>query len=72
MLSRLDLRGRALNAVELPRPQVAGDPPVAAVRSIIADVRARGDAAVRELTDRLDRQTSPIGALRVAPEECRR
>ena len=71
MLSRLDLRGRALNAVELPRPQVAGDPPVAAVRSIIADVRARGDAAVRELTDRLDRQASPIGELRVAPEECR-
>jgi histidinol dehydrogenase len=70
MLSRLDLRGRALNAVELPRPQVAGDPPVAAVRSIIADVRARGDAAVRQLTDRLDRQISPIGDLRVPPERC--
>jgi len=70
MLSRLDLRGRALNAVELPRPKVAGDPPVAAVRSIIADVRARGDAAVRELTDRLDRQVVPIGELRVPPEDC--
>jgi histidinol dehydrogenase len=30
------------------------DVPVAAVREILADVRARGDAAVRELTERFD------------------
>ena len=30
------------------------DGPLAAVRSILADVRARGDEAVRELTERFD------------------
>ena len=64
MLTRLDLRAattgrplpassRALAAV-LPRPRVDGDEPVAAVRRILAAVRARGDAAVRDLTEELD------------------
>ena len=66
MLDRLDLRGlvpapgaavpagtadwRAL----LPRPEAAKELPVAAVQAILADVRARGDAAVRECTERFD------------------
>jgi histidinol dehydrogenase len=60
MLQRLDLRGqvRGRSAAELraalPRPAVAGDGPVAAVREILADVRARGDDALRELTARFD------------------
>jgi histidinol dehydrogenase len=70
MLSRIDLRGRAIADAVLPRPQVAGDPPVAAVQAILAEVRAGGDDAVRRLTDRLDRQARPIGELRVPPEEC--
>jgi histidinol dehydrogenase len=60
MLQRLDLRGRVrgttaaeLRAI-LPRPAVAGDGPVAAVREIIAGVRARGDAELRALTARFD------------------
>jgi len=54
MLRRLDLRGPLgdLRAV-LSRP-AAGDAPLKAVRSIIADVRERGDAALRELTARFD------------------
>ena len=56
MLSRLDLRGVAPAelAGRLPRPEVAGDGPVAVVRDILAAVRERGDAAVRELTARFD------------------
>jgi histidinol dehydrogenase len=64
MLTRLDLRAattgrplpassRALAAL-LPRPRVDGDEPVAAVRRILAAVRAGGDAAVRDLTEELD------------------
>ncbi|HEV8297919.1 MAG TPA: histidinol dehydrogenase [Acidimicrobiales bacterium] len=60
MLQRLDLRGRVqgtpiaeLRAC-LPRPEVAGGEPVAAVRDIIAAVRRDGDAALRELTARFD------------------
>ncbi len=55
MLNRLDLRGQpgSLRGL-LPRPDVSGDEPVAAVRAILADVRSRGDAAVRELTERFD------------------
>ena len=56
MLQRLDLRGRAADlTADLPRPAVAADPPIEAVRSIIAQVRAGGDAALRELTARFDR-----------------
>lgn len=54
MLNRLDLRGVADASDRLPRPTVDGDEPVAAVRSILADVRERGDAALLELTERFD------------------
>lgn len=55
MLNRLDLRGETGALADLlPRPNVSGDEPVAAVRGILADVRSRGDVAVRELTERFD------------------
>lgn len=54
MLNRLDLRGVDDLADRLPRPRVDGDEPVAAVRSILGDVRERGDAALLELTERFD------------------
>jgi histidinol dehydrogenase len=72
MLQRLDLRGRDLGTrtadtrALLPRPEVAGEGPTAAVRDIIAKVRAEGDAALRELTARFDRCDLP--SARVAPE----
>lgn len=56
MLKRLDVRGvphRELRAL-LPKPAVAGAEPIAAVRDILADVEARGDAAVRDCTERFD------------------
>ncbi|MEE3354201.1 MAG: histidinol dehydrogenase [Actinomycetota bacterium] len=63
MLRRLDLRGDCwvpagdLRSV-LPRPEtgVEGTPdgPLDVVRSMLADVRARGDEAIRELTERFD------------------
>jgi histidinol dehydrogenase len=40
-----------------------------AVRDIIADVKARGDAALIELTAKLDRVHLNAGSLRVAPKE---
>ena len=56
MLTRLDLRTPAgLDwRASLPRPQSPKDTGVAAVRAILADVRAQGDAAVREYTERFD------------------
>jgi histidinol dehydrogenase len=54
MLTRLDLRGVTDLAGILPRPAMAKEPPTPAVQAILADVRARGDAAVREHTERLD------------------
>lgn len=54
VLSALDLRGVVDVAAVLPRPDVDGDEPTAAVRAIIDDVRARGDAAVAEYTERFD------------------
>jgi histidinol dehydrogenase len=54
VLNRLDLRGMADVRASLPRPEVRGDEPVDAVRAIIAEVRERGDAAVRDLTARFD------------------
>ena len=52
-----DLRGR------LPRPQAQVEPPIDEVRAILADVRERGDVALRELTVRFDR--AEIDELRV-------
>jgi histidinol dehydrogenase len=56
VLRRLDLRGLGAAAAEarLPRPNAAGEEPVAGVRAILADVRARGDAALLDLTERYD------------------
>jgi histidinol dehydrogenase len=55
MLSRLDLRGSDADfASALARPPSQDPGPIAAVREIIADVRARGDAALRDLTERHD------------------
>jgi histidinol dehydrogenase len=69
VLNRLDLRGHVgpFGPV-LPRPAMAGDEPVDAVRAILADVAARGDAAVRELTARFDGVDAD--ELRVPPERC--
>ena len=55
MLARLDVRGidGDLRAA-LARPDAAGSDVAASVRAILTDVRARGDAAVRELTARFD------------------
>jgi histidinol dehydrogenase len=55
MLTRLDLRGYDgdLWAV-LPRPSGPDPTVIAAVREIITSVRERGDAALRELTERFD------------------
>lgn len=64
MLTRSDLRGGVDPASVLaPPPDDPG--PVEAVRAILADVRARGDAAVRDLTERFD--GCRIDDLRVPP-----
>jgi histidinol dehydrogenase len=70
MLHRLDLRGVPADADlagRLPRPEAAKEPPVAAVQAIVADVRERGDAAVREYTERFD--GAVLDDLRVPPAE---
>jgi histidinol dehydrogenase len=67
MLTRLDLRGAPDVRSALPRPEVVGDAPIAAVSEIIADVRVRGDVALRELTERFDRVA--IDDLRVPDTE---
>jgi histidinol dehydrogenase len=55
MLSRLDLRGADADLpTVLSRRVPDGPAPVDAVREIVADVRARGDHALRELTERFD------------------
>ena len=61
VLNRLDLRGRSTDALtsDLPRPDPGGEGPIDAVRSIIAEVRAGGDSAVRDLTERFDGVANP-------------
>ena len=55
VLKRLDLRGHQGDLGDvLPRPRLDGEGPVAAVRSILAAVRDRGDEALREFTSRFD------------------
>ena len=67
MLNRLDLRGAGNDLRgKLPRPAQATEGPVAAVKEILADVRERGDEAVRDFTERFD-GVRPA-ALRVPPE----
>jgi histidinol dehydrogenase len=56
-----DLRGR------LPRPQAQVEPPIDEVRALLADVRTRGDVALRELTERFD--GARIDELRVPTED---
>lgn len=64
MLTRLDLRGAAGDIrSRLPRPVPSGPDPVDVVRQVLAEVRKRGDAAVREYTERFDRVS--IDRLRV-------
>jgi histidinol dehydrogenase len=72
VLRRLDLRGAGLDLRDrLPRPAQAAEGPLAAVQAILADVRARGDAAVRECTERFDGVDLGDGpdALRVPPRD---
>ncbi|MET1042229.1 MAG: histidinol dehydrogenase [Acidimicrobiales bacterium] len=54
LLTRLDRRGADDPSADLPRPALGGDEPVEAVRAILTDVAAGGDAAVRAQTERLD------------------
>ena len=54
MLARVDLRGSTDLRRALARPPAAADDVGAAVAAIIADVRHRGDAALREYTQRFD------------------
>jgi len=66
-LNRLDLRNVDGDvAVHLPRPVVAGEGPVAAVRSILAGVAADGDAALLRYTAEFD--GVELDSIRVAPE----
>ncbi|HUB71876.1 MAG TPA: histidinol dehydrogenase [Acidimicrobiales bacterium] len=56
LLTRLDLRGATGELRDLlPSPKLAGEGPVEAVRSVLAAVRAGGDASVAELTARFDK-----------------
>jgi histidinol dehydrogenase len=72
MLKRLDVRGLAPGALRahLPKPAGGDEGPVDAVRAILSDVEARGDAAVRELTERFD--SVRLDDLRVPPAAVRR
>lgn len=58
VISRIDLRGRTLSRRELlealPRPELDVESATAAVEPILADVRARGADALRELAERFD------------------
>ncbi|MFM7063020.1 MAG: histidinol dehydrogenase [Actinomycetes bacterium] len=71
MLRRLDLRGVSDLTDRLPRPEVAGEGPRAAVREILDAVRSGGDAALLDLTAqfdgvRLDAVRVPAEALQAA------
>ena len=67
-LQRLDLRHlQGALAPHLPRPEIAGAGPVAAVNAILAEVREGGDAAVRACTERFDGVT--VDQLRIPPAE---
>ena len=69
MLRRLDLRGKTGDLrADIPRPQAATEPPVAQVQELLADVRARGDEALRDLTERFD-GVRPPAELRVPVAE---
>jgi histidinol dehydrogenase len=68
MLDRLDLRGVLGDLrTRLPRPAAAKEPPVEAVQAVLAAVKERGDAAVRELTRKFD--DVDVDELQVPPAE---
>ena len=68
MLNRLDLRGKTGDLRPLlPRPQAAIQPPVEHVQRLLADVKDRGDAALRDLTERYDGVR--LDSLRVSQQE---
>jgi histidinol dehydrogenase len=68
VLQRLDLRGVSGDLRgRLPRPQAQVEPPIDEVRALLADVRARGDEALRDLTARFDK--AQVGDLRVPAAE---
>jgi histidinol dehydrogenase len=68
VLHRLDLRGITGDLrSHLPRPDDTDAGPLAVVQGILADVRARGDVALRELTERFDGAT--LADLRVPERE---
>ncbi|MGQ0830550.1 MAG: histidinol dehydrogenase [Microthrixaceae bacterium] len=70
MLRRLDLRGVSGDLRgRLPRPTAQVEPPIDEVRALLADVRTRGDVALRELTERFD--GAKIEQLRVPDGEVR-
>ncbi len=55
MVQLLDLRNtRPGDPLDLPRPDLGAEGPVADVRKILAEVRSRGDSAVREFSRRFD------------------
>lgn len=55
ILTRLDLRGATEDLRDLlPAPEVSAETPAEVVREILARVRADGDGALRELTERFD------------------
>ena len=74
-LRRLSSRAAGFDAelARLTRYEAAQDPAVeAAVRAIVADVRARGDAAVLEYAQRFDKVSArSLSELEIAPERMR-
>ena len=69
MLSRIDLRGADADLGDVLVHAADDGSAVDAVREIIGAVRARGDDALRELTERFD--GCRVGELRVPPDELR-
>ena len=71
VLRRLDLRGTGSDDLRrrLPRPPAQVEPPVDEVRAVLAEVRERGDAALRDFTLRFDGVA--VDDLRVPPDEVR-
>ncbi|SDS61746.1 histidinol dehydrogenase [Paraoerskovia marina] len=71
MISRLDLRGRKLTRRELvdvlPRAELGVEDAAAQVAPVVADVRRRGAAALRDLAERFDHVRPQY--LRVPPAE---
>ncbi|HLT69823.1 MAG TPA: histidinol dehydrogenase [Acidimicrobiales bacterium] len=72
MLRRLDLRGTGTDDLRrrLPRPAAQTEPPVEEVRAVLAEVRERGDAALRDFAARFD--GVELDDLRVPPDEVAR